>query len=652
MNRRPLILLVALYLAVRGVLLLRHFDEVAMPNFELGVMGNLARLARDGDIAIPLYGYFDNVGGHIAVGLLAVPLYALAGDGYLTLKLVPLLLGVGTLLVLFPLLERVAGRRAAWIGSALFVLAPPTLLKYSLLAKGNHFEGLFFQLLAYALFVRAQSSERRGAVLAAAGAVAGFACFMYIGSLVLLAGVALAHLALAGVRRSLADLRFAVPGFALGVAPLLWLALAPNERLQAFLRAKAVPETAFFERVGHLFTDVLPRAGGWRDIGPISARVPELLWLGAFVLAWLTLAPRLWRALRSPSERAALQLAPLWLYLPLFALVFGATTFDFDPYAAPVEIGRFRYLVPHTLFAVLLIAAAAGGARPVVRWTLIMAAGSATLASLGLLGGRVTGVDAALHYPGYHFPYFATVLMKDSSVDEATGERVWDHARVAAVLERLEPRARADAYLGVGYQTALIDDSSTLRSDSASPSLALEALLARYPEAAEPYIARGVGSYVRRVFTRGAEGPEKARQLLEQIVATEHRRAGQVIEGLCLDFGYPLELVTQQSLVVSHEIQSAVPAGRAGGWIRGFGVQCGRLLGRGLSADVETVRADAAKIFGPDQPAFWFGVGMGMSETAPTRVTLEELQARAPAEHRDWVAKGHAAGRRQLGLDE
>ena len=138
----------ALFLALRAAILFTDFDSVAMTSYELYPMGTLPSILLEGGIGIPLASYYDNAGGQLVTGLGAVPMYVLFGETYLALKLVPLVSGLGALIVLWFLLRAAFGTRAAWWGAFLFAFAPATLVKYSLKASGNHYENLFFTLLA------------------------------------------------------------------------------------------------------------------------------------------------------------------------------------------------------------------------------------------------------------------------------------------------------------------------------------------------------------------------------------------------------------------------------------------------------------------------------------------------------------------------
>ena len=137
-----------LYVALRAIVLVFAFDQVALVNYELYPMGTLPK-ALDVVEEFPLRLYYDNAAGQLVTGLAAWPFYQLFGDSYLVLKLVPATAGFGLVLVVWLLLDRHVSRRAANIAGVALALGPAELLtKYSLIASGNHFENLFFSALA------------------------------------------------------------------------------------------------------------------------------------------------------------------------------------------------------------------------------------------------------------------------------------------------------------------------------------------------------------------------------------------------------------------------------------------------------------------------------------------------------------------------
>ena len=138
-TRSALLLACVVYLGLRALVLWSAFDAVAIPAYELNPMGNIGHLTLGGWYGAPPTKFYDNCGGHLVTGFLAAPAFALFGESYLALKLVPVLLGLGSLILVWAICERSFGRSAAVVATLLFAVGPPTLFKYSMLAKGNHF---------------------------------------------------------------------------------------------------------------------------------------------------------------------------------------------------------------------------------------------------------------------------------------------------------------------------------------------------------------------------------------------------------------------------------------------------------------------------------------------------------------------------------
>jgi hypothetical protein len=198
---RPLWAAGLIYLVLRGMLLGSRFEELCLPAYELTMLGNIAHSAASGWNAPQLAQYYDNCGGHLVCGLLAAPLYALLGHSYLTLKMVPLLFGLCTMGVLWAIVAPRAGRQAAALTVFSFALGPPLLARLSVIALGNHFEGLLPLGVTYLLWLRWVEHEgdaRRGILF---GLCAGFAVFFYFGALRWLVLLAAGHLYLRGPRR-------------------------------------------------------------------------------------------------------------------------------------------------------------------------------------------------------------------------------------------------------------------------------------------------------------------------------------------------------------------------------------------------------------------------------------------------------------------
>ena len=163
-----LALALATYALVRALVLHTNFDEFAMPQFELFPMGTIP-LLQGADGGLPVSRVYDNSAGQLLTGWLATPFYALFGETYLALKLVPLTLGALALVFLWLVVRESAGTRAANVAGFLFALAPSTLVKYSTFASGNHFETLAFNALALWATLRLHRSGVRHIESAHAG---------------------------------------------------------------------------------------------------------------------------------------------------------------------------------------------------------------------------------------------------------------------------------------------------------------------------------------------------------------------------------------------------------------------------------------------------------------------------------------------------
>lgn len=651
-------LLVALgvFLGFRARVLHVAFDAVSIPAFELAVMGNLAYLGASAESGAPLALYYDNCGGQVLTGLLAAPLYALLGPSYLALKLVPLALGLAVLLLLWRMLAAHYDRRAADLFALLFALGPPTLAKYSLLAKGNHFEGLFFQVLLLVSFVGMHARGTSVGGLVRTGALGGFALFAYFGSVVSLLVLGSLHLYVRG-KRALADLGPALLGFALGLSPLAYFELRAAWRPSRFLLAKlegALP--GFAERLEHLLGVVLPRAGAFEDLGGIDARSADLAFLAAFAWAALVILAGalrgVLRARREPAmtvERArfeAVAALPFFLHLPILLLCVAAARFELRPYAPPVEVGGYRYLVSSLAFALVAIAlAAARLARAPRRATRIT---GGTLAALALATGafslpiarpsaRESGLGA--RYPGHHFLQYANVLLRDRERAQ-DGEFRWSVSRLERNLAGLAPAQRREAWTGVGHFAAWAQrlGGGRLR-EPMTRSLSLERLLEPYPIDARAAIARGAGSYLRRILRDEGDAKELARQLTT-LAGEAHPLLPLLVEGLCLDERFPTLLAAPALVATSEAAGACVPAELRPAWRRGLGVQVGRMAARGLATDARRVHQLAARVPSAERGPFWSGVGAGFAEGAPAREARARLLELTPERRREQALAG------------
>ncbi len=639
---RPLALAALVYLSLRALVLLTGFDTQSHPAYELTIVGNVAHAVQSGN-GPPLADFYDNCGGHLVCGLLAAPLYACLGESYLALKLVPLLFGLATLAVVWKLLAPRARPAGAALAVLLLAAGPPTLLRLSLHSMGNHFESLLLFASTYLAWLRWLEGGARPRAGLVFGLCAGFALFFYFGTLLWLFLLALAHLAIRGPRRSLADAARALTGFALGVAPLLWITLATDGRPLRFLsqnlgsRARADLGAAS-ERALELVTVVLPRAGSFPALGPLPGATAEALFLAAFLCAWTVALHSILRpsrdALPKPPATADgqrlqnLRFLPLVLYLPALLVSYSFSRFRFHLDTPPFDAVSLRYMAPHLLVAVLLIGVAFGrllqrpAPRRVLAGALAVAALSTAPYALALIGSR-DGSDG-WRYPGWSGKLLARVLLRDVARDAITGELRWDAESLRSKIERLPLHERAEVYEGVGHYLAWS------RIDRLS--LELGAMLDPFPPRARPWLARGAGSCLRGQMISGRLAASEVRGRLERLRAHEPEIIDPVVQGLALRFEYPLASEAGRSLDLHGLLAAAVPVELRRAWVQGLGLSAGRILRRGARAEIDALRARLGALAASDPEAFCSGVRQALTET--TEECLERPTASHPGRPR------------------
>jgi len=689
MLRKPpfvLFLAIAIYAIYRGLVLHTNFDAVCVPIYEQ-FFGNIGRVAMDGWYGPPLTQYYDNCGGHLVVGLLSAPVFAVFGTSYLALKLIPVVLGLMTLVAIWAIARREFGLRTANLAAIFFAIGPPTLAKYSMLAKGNHFENLFFQLLClgafYSLHHAQAGSPQRRKRLVIFGLCAGFCIFFYFGSLVLLSLLVVMHLLVRGVRGAVADLAWILPAAGLGLVPLFWIQLSGGARPASFLgdhfSGEGGATAGSIDRIARLqefFGDFLPRATCFEDLGPLPGAWADGIYLATFAVAWLCLLlplvaglRRSLKSFREPSDLSPagleakrfeeLKSLPLVGYLPAFIALYAISRFDFDVYQPPVEVGQFRYLVPHYMFACLVVglaavrAIAAGGWRRRVGWGLALVMGGLPLFSLGVIDFSMENTGIGTHYRGYNFSLERNVLQRDSVVDPRTGERGWIMARLTAQLDSFPRREKQESAQGVGFYLASAQalPAAPRASEPRTPGLDLGRAIAPFARDVQIDLARGMGTFLRGPLGAGILPQALAREL-PRLVAEDHPLLPFVIEGLCMHSDFWLSRKVARRLNLSRRLGDGLPEDLRYAWWRGQGVTAGRLLARGIAAD----RREVIRILGSASPSglgdLWYGVGFGWGEELRDFETAPGFLERVPGPQRAPCLRGLGAGlRHRLGSE-
>ncbi len=93
-------------------------------------------------------------GGSLVIGALAVPFFLLFGTSLFALKLAPLSVALGTLILMFVFIRKHFGTPAAVWASLLFIIAPPSFTQLSLVAMGFHSESIIWSIGIVILFYR------------------------------------------------------------------------------------------------------------------------------------------------------------------------------------------------------------------------------------------------------------------------------------------------------------------------------------------------------------------------------------------------------------------------------------------------------------------------------------------------------------------
>ena len=668
-ERRPrripvgLALALAVYVLLRAAILYTDFDRVGMTMFELYPMGTIPRILLEGGGPIPLRDYYDNAAGQLLTGLLAVPFYLALGPTYLALKLVPFALGAVALAAVFFFVRRFWGERAATLSALLFAAGPTTLVKYSLFASGNHFENLAFTMLAVVAFWRMHALGVPSRWLWISGFAAGFALFVFLGALIPIALLALVHLGLRGWRRTLGDLQHAGPAFALGLLPLVLLNLGTDARGLGFLRDKfagsgAGPDPASsLGRMRDFFFVHLPRSASYPRWLGLGGALAGGMFLAAFAAAYaVCVLPALRGALdlargalgrgAAPEggRRAALErfaLVPLILYLPLCALAFAVSNLQIASYQAPIECAAYRYFLPHLLFAVVIIGAAAS--------RLASSGGVAARATAGLIAGvaiatapfNLAEVDLTLahtglgsHYDGYNVKQAARALL-------GTRNRL-PPEEVERRAEGFPPLFRTRIYMGLGFYTAL------LRRAEIAGGLELTSLLERWPAERRADAARGIGAMLRNFGGLAPEPGLEPLAVLARWGESGAAHAEQAMEGFALEWDPLLASEVRDHLAVSFRLLREAPAAVAPGLARGLGLSCGRLLGRRIESERAVIASLSAALPRNHLERFAQGLGTGLAdgrEAPELRPSDLEL---VPGEHRAALERAFAERAREI----
>jgi len=523
-SRLALLLLACAVL--RGFLILAppddYFERGEVPHEEL-LRGTAAQELLDGPLA-PIQRYQVNNfwGGSLVVSMLATAPYAIFGPRIVALRLVALVFGLACVAILFLMLHRHAGARAAWIGAVLLAFAPPGYAMSSGTLYGTHVEANALALLVAWAFLENRAAERgpygarRTWSRFLLGAAAGFALWFGF-SLVLVLAVWLLHEL--AVDRAFFARRRVVPiaaGFLVGFWPWIryqlvhgWSGLDVYDAGLVSHLTYGLSRGRALEKLLDSFTRTGPGSLCFRDTLLVDG-----LWVGRALVclaaaavvrcAWVARADL--AALRSglvrgmPGARATPATFALG-FLLLFALTYLLSAFDA---AGRDWIFDWRYLMPPVPF--VCIAAAIAGAElssrgpAAARRVTVATCAIALACAIGTVRqARPSRFEANLSTPGASSSQLVRFLVR------SCGPYPEEAVTVAArILARREGARRDELLAGFGRglrflsvpppgaerpESELTDEERTARRRAAACARSLEAVARSLPADAQQIFA-------------------------------------------------------------------------------------------------------------------------------------------------------------------
>jgi hypothetical protein len=637
---------IAVYALLRALLLYTAFDETVMPQYELYPMGTIPKIL-SGAGHIPIQFHYDNAAGQLFTGVVAWPIYALIGESYLALKLVPALLGVVGLIFLHLFLRENFSARAANIGALFFALGPvPTMMKYSVFAGGNHFEHIPFAIFTLWCFYRLhrehEGSDRRW--LFFTGIAMGFQLFILLGALIPILLLCFVHLGLRGVRGSMKDLTALAPGALIGASPLLVINLATSGRSGDFVGAAISKEgPSFLDRALEFAVQRIDNAATFDDFLGMPASVASTLFVAVTAVVWFACVPGALRGVRGlfagifnggggATDFAGARLVALTLYLPGIVVVYALTNFKLYDLEPPMQAEGYRYYLPHFLFVLLLFAVltdrwlAAGGGKRVAAQALLCGGFFAASFNLTYIDFGFTHTGAGAHYAGYNYVQTARALFKPMNIPVIGkypgrwSEWEPDREEIVSVIETFESPWREQLYIGAGWCEAQKQYmGNAAETAKGAPFLDTREFLSAYPEDVRGLVARGAGLTVRIFWRENSQ-----RWTLAEWITLQTPRADPAIAEVIAGANIPHEFPHAQSefgplfqRALSTLVELDPP--RAEQFARGLGHLSGVVLERGIPSEVAELEERFRSVRMEHRNALLRGVGehLAIASEAP-----------------------------------
>lgn len=283
LTSQPFVPIIAILLLHAAVLFTsqRHVDG------DEGVVGIMTQhIIERGSRPIFFYGQAYGAGASLEA-YLATPFIALFGQSSPAFKSVTLFISLLTLIVLYQLLQRFVSQRAALFGLLMLGVATP-LVEWRTKLRGGYVALPLLILLTLYCYQRIVSGERRRMLdYFLLGLVAGVGFYNSALSISLLVAVAVASLV--QLRRFWRWQTFAaIPGFALGCAPLLYYDLTNDfAHLRYLLRVDSAENS--WRDLPYVLRDRLPRFFVGRNVDLYITDIPTSAWIEYLLVATLCL---------------------------------------------------------------------------------------------------------------------------------------------------------------------------------------------------------------------------------------------------------------------------------------------------------------------------------------------------------------------------
>ncbi|MFC2173614.1 ArnT family glycosyltransferase [Acidobacteriota bacterium] len=452
--------MIAGFFATRVAYLLVAFDNVYW--VEELYRGTVAHQLVHGRL-LPLmdYQYAGYDGGSLIDSILAAAVFCVAGDSYLSLKLVGLLHHAGAIVIAFLIFYRYFGNRAAVLAAGILVLSPPASFRISTLTIGNYYECSFYILLtAYLAGLATESEGRRRMILwCMTGLVMGFGIYYSFFFIVALGPLAVAWLLTACRRVRLKELACLAIFSVIGLIP--WFAYNAGHDwagVRYLLHNRAPPQPLLLlAKVVRVIASVKDAWGAQLEG---AAFFYALCGLGSSVILLLWLLPIVRKQLKLPPPRFAtvvIALFPVFFFFSHSFFIADVPVDNASVYDDPFNYHKYSYkyltaVLPFFSLTIVMAACLVSSAsRSVARWICTAIVGLLCLTNIAGIAPELgsTRFAEGTRYAGYDYGFFAGMVLCQPLEDSVErfdrfgkpwkGRAFWAYGHAVCTAYRADP---------------------------------------------------------------------------------------------------------------------------------------------------------------------------------------------------------------------